>query len=95
MGDLKLKMQAIKDFDSRIVAPVIKALKDQNITFAILPDHPVPIKLRKHTRTPVPVAVCGPNVQPDNLTKYSEKMAPNGNLGFMHGDELMKFLFKG
>jgi len=61
LGDLKLKMQAIRDFDARIVAPVLKALEGKPINFAVLPDHPVPIKLRKHTRTPVPLAICGPD----------------------------------
>jgi 2,3-bisphosphoglycerate-independent phosphoglycerate mutase len=92
MGDLKLKMQAIKDFDSKIVAPVLEAMKDRDVTFAVLPDHPVPIKLQKHTRTPVPVAVCGPAIQPDTIKNYSEATAPDGKLGFMHGDELIKLL---
>jgi 2,3-bisphosphoglycerate-independent phosphoglycerate mutase len=92
MGDLKLKMQAIKDFDSKIVAPVMEAMKDKDVTFAVLPDHPVPIKLQKHTRTPVPVAVCGPSIQKDTINNYSETAAPDGKLGFMHGDELIKLL---
>ena len=93
MGDLELKMKAIKDFDSRIVAPVLAALKGEDINYAILPDHPVPIKLRKHTRTPVPVAICGPNIKPDTIEKYSETLAPKGSLGFLKGDELMRTLF--
>ena len=92
MGDLKLKMQAIKDFDSRIVAPVLEALKDQDIRFTLLPDHPVPIKLRKHTRTPVPVAVCGPDIEQDKVKTYSEASAPEGALGFMKGAELMQIV---
>ena len=94
MGDLKLKMQAIKDFDSKIVAPVIKALGKEDITFGVLPDHPVPINLRKHTRTPVPVAICGKHIQPDILKQYSETLAPEGSLGFMQGNEFMKKLFR-
>lgn len=93
MGDLDLKMRAIKDFENRIVAPVMKALEGQDINYAILPDHPVPIKLRKHTRTPVPVAICGPNIKPDSIEQYSETISPNGTLGFLKGDELMKTLF--
>ena len=90
MGDIDLKMHAIKDFDSRIVGPVMDALKGQDVTFALLPDHPVPIKLRKHTRTPVPVAIWGRHIKKDSIDRYSEQLAPNGSLGHMKGDEFMK-----
>ncbi len=89
-GSLKLKMQAIHDFDSRVIKPVMDALEGRGVTFAILPDHPVPLKLRKHTRTPVPVAICGPHIQPDSVQTYSEATARNGSLGFMQGEELMR-----
>ncbi|HBC87898.1 MAG TPA: cofactor-independent phosphoglycerate mutase [Lentisphaeria bacterium] len=92
MGDLKLKMKAIKDFDSKIVGPVMDALKGEEVTFAVLPDHPVPVKLRKHTRTPVPFAVCGKHVRPDSLKLYSETLAPRGGLGHLKGDGLMKLV---
>lgn len=85
-------MQAIGDFDSKIVAPVLKALEGKPINFAVLPDHPVPIKLRKHTRTPVPLAVCGPDFEPDEVQQFCERLAPTGKLGFLKGDELVKKL---
>ena len=92
LGDLKLKIQAIEEFDANIVAPVLAALEGRGIRFAVLPDHPVPIKLRAHTTTPVPVAVCGPGIAPDEITSFSETLAPQGSLGFMKKDELMKYL---
>jgi 2,3-bisphosphoglycerate-independent phosphoglycerate mutase len=92
MGDLKLKMQAISDFDSRIVAPVMKALENEPVTFALLPDHPVPIELRQHTTTPVPVAICGPGIKPDGINCFSESEALKGSLGLMKGDELMRIV---
>ncbi len=89
-GVLELKLQAISDFENKIVRPVMESLAGRNCTFAVLPDHPVPLKLRAHTRTPVPVAVCGPHIQPDTVQKYSEKDAPEGSLGFMHGEEFVR-----
>lgn len=89
-GDIKLKMQAISDFENRIVAPVMKALEGTGVTFAILPDHPVPVKQRKHTRTPVPVAMCGPHIKPDSVMSYSERNAPEGSLGFMKGEDIIR-----
>ena len=92
LGDLKLKMQAIADFDAKIVAPILEALKGLSVRFAVLPDHPVPIRLRKHTTTPVPLAVCGPGIEPDGVQAFSETLAPTGKLGFLKGNELVKKL---
>ena len=92
LGDLKLKLQAIEAFDSKIVAPIRRALADQPIRFAVLPDHPVPIHLRKHTVTPVPLAVCGPGIEPDSIQRFSERLAPTGALGFLKGDQLVRLL---
>lgn len=92
MGDLALKMQAIADFDAKIVAPVMKALADEPVIFAVLPDHPVPIKLRQHTTTPVPVAICGPGITPDGICRFTENEAPKGRLGLMKGDQLMRMV---
>ena len=75
---------------SSVGGQVMTALAGRDATFAILPDHPVPLRLRAHTRTPVPVAVCGPHIVPDSVQTYSEKNAPNGSLGFMHGEEFVR-----
>ena len=89
-GNLAHKMQAISDLENRIVKPVMTALAGRDATFAILPDHPVPLRLRAHTRTPVPVAICGPHIPPDSVQSYSEKEAPKGALGLMHGEEFVR-----
>lgn len=91
IGDLKLKLRAIEDFDAKIVAPVLDALKDvPGINFAVLPDHPVPIHLRKHTTTPVPVAMCGHAFPPDEVVRFSETDAPRGALGFLKGEDIVR-----
>jgi 2,3-bisphosphoglycerate-independent phosphoglycerate mutase len=94
LGDLKLKLQAIEDFDAKIVVPLLEALKSrQDINFAVLPDHPVPVRLRKHTTTPVPLAICGPAVPaPDTIEFYSETLAPQGTLGALKEDMLVRKL---
>ena len=84
-----MKLKAIEDFDSRVIKPVMEALEGRGVTFAILPDHPVPVKLRKHTRTPVPFAVWGPHIEKDTVTSYSETAARQGSLGYLTGDQLM------
>ncbi len=93
LGDLRLKMQALEDFDTRIVGRVLDAVgRDREIAYAVLPDHPVPIRLRKHTRTPVPVAISAPHLEPDAVAYYSETLAPTGGLGHLKGPEFMRTL---
>ncbi len=94
LGDLQLKLRAIEEFDAKIVAPVLKALAGKPYNFAILPDHPVPIKLRKHTTTPVPLAICGPEIEPDQVNSYSETLAPTGALGMLQKEELIRKLLE-
>lgn len=92
--NLQLKLQAIEDFDSKIVCPVIRECGDA-VTYVVLPDHPVPISLGKHTRTPVPFAICGPGIVPDGIQVFDEFEAPKGALGFLMGPELMDYLYPG
>ena len=52
-----------------------------------------PIKLRQHTTTPVPLAICGPAVpEPDAVEIYSETAAPGGSLGALSKDMLVRKL---
>jgi len=92
--DLKLKLKAIEDFDKRLVGRVMKAA-GQGVAYCVLPDHPVPLALGKHTRTPVPVAVCQPGVEPDGVQTFDEIAAPKGALGRLWGSGLMDLLLKG
>ena len=89
--DLKLKLQALEDFDSRLIGRVRAALGD-SVAYCVLPDHPVPIRLGKHTRTPVPVAVYQPGVAADGIAAYDEIGCPKGALGHMAGGDLMDLL---
>ena len=91
--DLKLKMQAIEDFDARIVGRVMKAA-GPDVAYCVLPDHPVPLAIGKHTRTPVPVAVCQPGAAPDGVQTFDEIAAPKGKLGRLKGSDLMDLLLK-
>ncbi len=92
--DLKLKLQTIADFDRRLVARVLAAA-GPDITYAVLPDHPVPLASGKHTRTPVPVSVWRPGWQADAVTTYDEIACPRGALGAMAGRALMDLLLGG
>ena len=91
--DLKLKMQAIEDFDRRLVGRVMEAA-GPDVAYCVLPDHPVPLATGRHTRTPVPVAVYQPGAEPDNVESFDEIAAPKGALGRLWGSKLMDLLLK-
>lgn len=57
-GNLDHKLQAIEDFDARIVGPVLEGIKRFG-AYRILctPDHPTPLRLKTHTADPVPFIV--------------------------------------
>jgi len=91
--DLALKMKAIEDFDRRLVGRVMDA-GGPSVAYCVLPDHPVPLALGKHTRTPVPVAVYQPGVEPDDVETFDESAARRGALGALKGPALMDLLLK-
>lgn len=93
MGDLELKIKAIEEFDRRLVMPILDEI-DDDVTIGVLPDHPVPVKLRKHTRTPVPFLISGENVPKDGHAEYSEKTAMKGGLGSLDKYTFLETLFK-
>ena len=59
LGRLDHKIQAIEDFDRRIVAPIIAALRDRHQPFRVVVtmDHFTPLSLRTHTADPVPALI--------------------------------------
>jgi 2,3-bisphosphoglycerate-independent phosphoglycerate mutase len=90
--DLELKLKAIEDFDTRLVARVLAAI-GPDVTTVVLPDHPVPIALGKHTRTPVPLAINCPSAEPDTVQTFDEIACPTGSIGAIKNGELMALLF--
>jgi len=87
MGSAREKVRAIEGVDG-IVGTI---LDNFDGTVAILPDHPTPIRLKTHTRDPVPFAIRG-GVR-DGTTVYSEREAANGAFGLLEGPEFLPLLF--
>ena len=56
-GDLQNKIQAIEDFDSKVVKTVLEGLEQfGEYKVMVLPDHRTPISKKTHTSEPVPFA---------------------------------------
>lgn len=77
-GSLKDKLQAIEDFDGKIVKPIFDALMGSGYDFrlAVAMDHFTPLAARTHTADPVPVAIFDSRaVQPGSGLAYDEENA--------------------
>jgi 2,3-bisphosphoglycerate-independent phosphoglycerate mutase len=67
---------------------------DNQLRVMVLPDHPVPVKLRKHTRDPVPFMVAGAGVRGNSaIRRYTEKTCSRGRYQGLVGRQLMDLLF--
>lgn len=91
-GLLKEKMQAVEDFDHKIVEPVLTGLRKQgDFRLVVCMDHFTPISLKTHTTDPVPVLIYDSR-QPHNsgLSVYSEANGRVAGLFYEHGGQFMK-----
>ncbi|MBU0579675.1 MAG: cofactor-independent phosphoglycerate mutase [Candidatus Margulisbacteria bacterium] len=95
MGDIQKKIQAIEDFDAKIVGPYLKGLEGKEFRILVLPDHPTPIKIKTHTADPVPFVLYDSRKKLEkNAESYSESNFKKVNEKIVLGKILMKFLVK-
>ncbi len=90
-GSLEKKIEAIRRFDARIVGPVLEGLEKSGHEWRVLvlPDHPTPVAMRTHTSEPVPFAMMGASIEPDEMEVFTEKEGARGGYGRVDGWRLM------
>lgn len=87
LGSVEEKVKAIERVDG-----VVGTIRDQfDGVLAVLPDHPTPIRVKTHTREPVPFVVTGKGT--DGSRAYSEAAGRSGGLGIRNATEFLEFLF--
>lgn len=87
LGSIEEKVKAIERVDG-----VVGTIRDRfEGVLAVLPDHPTPIRIKTHSREPVPFVVTGRGT--DGGAVYSEKAGRTGGLGTMNATEFLDFLF--
>ncbi|MSR81490.1 MAG: cofactor-independent phosphoglycerate mutase [Candidatus Latescibacteria bacterium] len=92
-GDAMAKKQAIEDFDRQVVGTLLDGLAQLGpCRILVSPDHRTPIRLRTHSREPVPFLLWGSGVRTDGLMAYNEKAAEGGSLHLGHGHQMMDLL---
>jgi 2,3-bisphosphoglycerate-independent phosphoglycerate mutase len=87
LGSVEEKVKAIERVDG-----VVGTIRDQfGGVLAVLPDHPTPIRVKTHTRDPIPFVVSGKGT--DGSMAYSETAGRAGGLGTRNATEFLEFLF--
>ncbi|MFA5266512.1 MAG: cofactor-independent phosphoglycerate mutase [Methanoregula sp.] len=87
LGSVEEKVKAIERVDG-----VVGTIRNQfDGVLAVLPDHPTPIRLKTHTRDPIPFVVTGKGT--DGSITYSEMAGRSGGLGTKNATEFLEFLF--
>ena len=87
LGSLEEKVKAIERVDEMVGM----ILEEFTGVLAILPDHPTPIRVKTHTRDPVPFAVRG--LKRDSSSCFSEKEARSGGYGIRDATDFLPLLF--
>ena len=95
-GELDHKIQAIEDLDSRIIAPIKKAMEDAGEAFRmlVLPDHPTPLRIRTHSPEPVPYVLYDSTRQRRTARRYSEAEAMACGIFEPQGHKLLSRLLE-
>ena len=91
------KVKSIEYLDSRIIAPVKKAMEEagEDYRMLLLPDHPNFLRLRTHTPDPVPYVLYDSTMERKSIARYSEAEAKATGNFEPQGHKLMeRFLQK-
>ena len=90
------KILSIEYLDSRIIAPIKKAMEEagEDFRMLILPDHPNPIRYRTHTGDPVPYVLYDSTMQRKAVRHYNEKEAAAAGNVESNGHQLLARLIR-
>lgn len=98
VGDARLKIRAIEDFDQKVVGPALAGMEQfGEYRVLVLSDHPTPIDLRTHSNEPVPFAIldsANRSVKNGSLV-YTEDSAASSGIFVEQGWKLMGTLVAG
>jgi 2,3-bisphosphoglycerate-independent phosphoglycerate mutase len=97
MGDVKAKIQALEDFDEKVVGTVLKGMEQRkDWRVLLMPDHPTAIALKTHVAEPVPFVLYSPTEPRNNgPVGYNEKDAATTGIVAKQAFRLMEALIEG
>ena len=95
-GLVKEKVQSIEYLDSRLIAPICRAMEEagEDYRILVLPDHPTPIRIRTHSSDPVPYVLYDSTRQNKKIAHFTDAEARETGIFLPHGYELMAKLLQ-
>jgi len=92
-GDVRGKIRAIEEIDSRVVSPMLSFLERSGHEFrvAVIPDHFTPCTIRTHVRDPTPFVIVDGDRQGTSV-EFNEETAKTGLIGVIRGDSFLRLL---
>ena len=87
LGNIDEKVRAIEQVDG-VVGMILEEFEG---ILAVLPDHPTPIRVKTHTRDPVPFVILGKGK--DSRETFSEKAVSSEKISMKNADDFLAFLF--
>lgn len=97
-GSASHKIEAIERIDAGVIGPVTQALLEagEDFRLLVLPDHPTPVRLRTHTKEPVPYMLYDSTKQlGQGVGAYSERACAAAGTVMEQGYLLIDRLFAG
>lgn len=94
-GLVNEKIQAIENIDKLIVEPLIEKLDEsgEKYRMLILPDHPTPIRIRTHSKGPIPYLLYDSTKQLGSNVAYNETVGNISGIMRKDGYQLIDLLF--
>ena len=91
-AEVENKVLSIELIDQKILAPVYAYLQSTGEDFKILvlPDHPTPLRIRTHSKDPVPFVLYDSRTDARGVMGFSEFTAADTGLYVSHGHTLLE-----
>lgn len=96
-GNWEEKVRALERIDSLVLGKILEKAEREGFDLRVLlmPDHPTPLRVRTHTRDPVPFVLYGLKEEPDGVKAFDEESVKEGRLGLVEAWKLLDMLVKG
>ncbi len=94
-GEPEVKTRSIELIDMLALAPILDFLENcgEDYGIMILPDHPTPVRIRTHSREPVPYIIYSSKNHNVGIENYNEFSCSDGNY-IEDGWKLMEYFIK-
>jgi 2,3-bisphosphoglycerate-independent phosphoglycerate mutase len=88
------KKRILEDIDKYFFGSLLEWIDLRNTIIVVTCDHTTSCEQKAHTADPVPLVVVGPNIVPDNVAGFNERVCVQGALKRVSAISLMPALVK-